>query len=115
MTGALWRSAFVAALFAIHPLRAESVAWVSERKDVLCGMFFMLTLLAYLSYVRHPQSLLRYLLTLFLAALSLMSKPIVVTLPFILLLLDHWPLNRFVLPAGSNTPGKTSNWLGRYP
>jgi protein O-mannosyl-transferase len=94
MTAAIWRSAFVAAVFAIHPLRAESVAWISERKDVLCGVFFMLTLLAYLGYVRKPRSLLRYLLTLFLYALALMSKPVVVTLPFILLLLDYWPLNR---------------------
>ena len=94
---ALWRSAFVAAVFAVHPLRVESVAWVSERKDVLCGVFFMLTLWAYLGYVRKPWSLFRYLVTLFFYALALMAKPVVVTLPFILLLLDYWPLKRIVL------------------
>ena len=75
MTAALWRSAFVAAVFAIHPLRVESVAWVTERKDVLCGVFFMLTLWAYWGYVRRPRSLLRYLSALLLFALGLMSKP----------------------------------------
>ena len=95
MTGALWPSAFVAALFAIHPLRVESVAWISERKDVLSGVFFMLTLGAYLRYVRRPPSLARYLLVVFCFALGLMSKPTLVTLPFVLLLLDYWPLRRF--------------------
>ena len=95
MTGFLWRSAFVAAVFAVHPLRVESVAWVSERKDVLSGLFFMLTLWAYARYVRHPFSLGRYLSVMFLFALGLLSKPMVVTLPFVLLLLDYWPLNRF--------------------
>jgi tetratricopeptide (TPR) repeat protein len=94
MTGALWRSAFVAALFAIHPLRVESVAWVAERKDLLSGVFFMLTLGAYLCYVRRP-SLARYLTVAVVFALGLMSKPMLVTLPFVLLLLDYWPLNRF--------------------
>jgi len=94
MTGSLWSSALVAALFAIHPLRVESVAWVSERKDVLSGLFFVLTLGAYLRYVRHPKSLFHYLLVLFLFALGLMSKPMLVTLPFVLLLLDYWPLGR---------------------
>jgi tetratricopeptide (TPR) repeat protein len=95
MTGRLWRSAFVAAVFAIHPLRVESVAWVAERKDVLSGLFFILTLWAYVRYVRRPFSLGRYLLMVFLFALGLLSKPMVVTLPFVLLLLDYWPLNRF--------------------
>ncbi|MGP8021123.1 MAG: tetratricopeptide repeat protein, partial [Limisphaerales bacterium] len=95
MTGALWRSAFVAAVFAIHPLRVESVAWVSERKDVLSGLFFMLTLGAYVRYVRRPPSWGRYLTVLFLFALGLMCKPMLVTMPFVLLLLDYWPLNRF--------------------
>ncbi len=97
MTGDLWPSAFVAAVFAIHPLRAESVAWVSERKDVLSGLLFILTLGAYVEYVRHPFSLLRYLAVVVLFALGLMSKPMLVTLPFVLLLLDHWPLKRLAL------------------
>jgi protein O-mannosyl-transferase len=95
MTGALWRSAFVAAVFAIHPLRVESVAWVSERKDVLSTFFFMLTLGAYVRYVRDPKSLARYLMVAGAFVLALLSKPTVVTLPFVLLLLDYWPLNRF--------------------
>ena len=94
MTGSLWRSAFVAAVFAIHPLRAESVAWVSERKDVLSGVMFMLTLAAYVYYARRPPSLLRYLLVALLFALGLMAKPMLVTLPLLLLLLDFWPLRR---------------------
>jgi len=93
MTGALWRSAFVAAVFAIHPLHVESVAWIAERKDVLSGVFFVLTLMAYTHYARAP-SIWRYLIVAFAFALALMSKPMVVTLPFVLLLLDFWPLNR---------------------
>ena len=95
MTGALWRSAFVAAVFAIHPLRVESVAWVAERKDVLGTFFFMLTLGAYVRYVRKPNSLARYLMVAVAFVLALLSKPTVVTLPFVLLLLDYWPLQRF--------------------
>ena len=95
MTSALGRSAFVAAVFAIHPLRVESVAWVTERKDVLSGVFFMLTLAAYARYVRQPQSTARYVAVVFLFALGLMSKSMLVTLPFVLLLLDYWPLGRF--------------------
>ena len=83
MTGALWQSAFVAALFAIHPLHVESVAWISERKDVLSAVFFMLTLAAYARYARAP-SIPRYLLVALLFALGLMSKPMLVTLPFVL-------------------------------
>ena len=96
-TGRLWESAAVAALFALHPLRVESVAWISERKDVLSGFFGMLTMLAYVHYVRR-QSLARYALTLLLFALGLMAKPMLVTLPFVLLLLDFWPLHRFKIP-----------------
>src|SRR5216683_462697 len=92
-TGTIWRAAFVAALFAIHPLRAESVVWIEERKDVLSGLFFMLTLAAYLHYTRKP-SLARYLTMSILFAAGLLSKPMLVTTPFILLLLDYWPLNR---------------------
>ncbi len=95
MTGAFWRSAFVAAVFAIHPLRVESVAWVAERKDMLSGLFFMLTVGAYVCYARHPWSLPRYGLVVLLFALGLMCKPILVTLPFVLLFLDYWPLQRF--------------------
>ncbi len=96
LTGALWRSAFAAALFAIHPLRAESVAWISERKDVLSGVFFMLTLWSYARYAREEhRSLARYITTLVLFALGLLCKSTLVTLPFVLLLLDYWPLRRF--------------------
>ena len=136
MTGALWRSAFVAALFALHPLHVESVAWVAERKDVLSTFFFLLTLWAYAALrgslksdsrrsqspkVRSPKSegeaatqitqhapirsitprqLPRHLyaLALLLFALGLMSKPMLVTVPFVLLLLDYWPLQRLQLP-----------------
>ena len=131
MTGALWRSAFVAALFALHPLHVESVAWVAERKDVLSTFFGLLAIWAYARYaksrsqesrmpkpkaatatasrprsvqtgsVQHrfhvPASSRFYLLSLLLFALSLMSKPMLVTLPFLLLLLDYWPLQRLAL------------------
>jgi Flp pilus assembly protein TadD len=93
MTLAFWPSAFVAALFALHPLHVESVAWVAERKDVLSTFFWMLTMWAYLRYVKHP-GVARYLLTLLTFALGLMAKPMLVTLPFVLLLLDYWPLER---------------------
>ena len=99
MTCALWRSAFVAAVFAIHPLRVESVAWVTERKDVLSGLFFMLTLWAYVRYVRQPPLLRRYLVVMLCFVLGLMSKAMLVTLPFVLLLLDYWPLKRFTGPV----------------
>ena len=94
MTGALWRCAFVSAVFAVHPLHVESVAWIAERKDVLSAVFFMLTVLAYLHYTRAP-SIGRYLTVALVLALGLMSKPMLVTLPFVLLLLDFWPLGRF--------------------
>jgi protein O-mannosyl-transferase len=117
MTAAAWRSAFVAIVFAIHPLRVESVAWVSERKDILSGFFFMLTLWAYIRYVRRaeisgqrsamkklpngPQPLtsVDYWLALLFFACGLMSKAMVATLPLLLLLLDFWPLNRFLRPV----------------
>ena len=106
MTGALWRSAFVAAVFAIHPLRAESVAWVAERKDVLSGLFFMLTIWAYVRYTRRPSAG-GYGLLLFLLAFGLMSKPMLVTLPFVLVLLDYWPLNRMGTgPSAPNFPAR---------
>ena len=99
MTATLWPAAFVAALFAIHPLRVESVAWVSERKDTLSGVFFMLTLWAYLRYVRCPQSTPRWRAVVLFFVLGLLSKPMLVTVPFVLLLLDYWPLNRFASAA----------------
>lgn len=94
MTGAVWRSAMVAALFALHPLHVESVAWVSERKDVLSTLFFMLTLGAYVRYANRP-SRVRYGMVFGFLTLGLMSKPMLVTLPFLFLLLDYWPLDRF--------------------
>src|SRR5208283_4464302 len=127
MTKETWKSAFVAALFALHPLHVESVAWVAERKDVLSTFFWMLTIVAYIHYVglrtedgrrkailspssvprppssvlrspssvlRSPSSILRYLAVLIFFALGLMAKPMLVTLPFVLLLLDYWPLQR---------------------
>ncbi len=94
MTGSTWRSAFVAALFAIHPLRAESVVWISERKDVLSGVFFLLMLGAYLRYARRRQFS-SYLLVAVMLILGLLSKAMLVTAPFILLVLDYWPLRRF--------------------
>jgi protein O-mannosyl-transferase len=98
--GTLWTSAFVASVFATHPLHVESVAWVSERKGVLSGLFFILTLLMYAQYaekskVRSPKSRVYYGCTLLSFAFGLMSKPMLVTVPFILLLLDFWPIQRF--------------------
>ncbi len=93
MTGSIWRSAFVAAIFAIHPMRVESVAWIAERKDVLSGVFFMLTLGAYLHYTRKP-SVGRYVTMSIFLACGLMSKATFVAVPVVLLLLDYWPLQR---------------------
>lgn len=94
LTGSLWRSALVAALFTAHPLHVESVAWVAERKDLLSTLLGLLTIHAYLQYVRKPGKS-RYLPALLLFALGLMAKPMLVTLPVVLLLLDFWPLGRF--------------------
>jgi tetratricopeptide (TPR) repeat protein len=94
MTGAIWKSAFVAAVFALHPLHVESVAWIAERKDVLSAFFWMLTLCLYVYYTEKPV-IKRYLLVLFSFVCALMSKPMVVTLPLIMILLDYWPLKRF--------------------
>jgi tetratricopeptide (TPR) repeat protein len=93
MTSAIWLSAFVAAAFALHPLHVESVAWASERKDVLSTFFWMLTMLAYARYAKHP-SIFKYLLLSLAFVLGLMAKAMLVTLPFVLLLLDYWPLER---------------------
>ncbi len=107
MTGFTWRSAFVAALFAVHPLHVESVAWVAERKDVLGALFFLLSLWAYTRYAERPGGG-RYGLVALCFALSLMSKPMGVTLPFVLLLLDYWPLGRIegMSPGGEGATGK---------
>ena len=94
MTKAFWQSAFVASLFALHPLHVESVAWVTERKDVLSTFFWMLTMVAYCHFTER-RNFLRYATVLACFALGLMSKPMLVTLPFVLLLLDYWPLGRF--------------------
>src|SRR5205807_5161121 len=94
ITRSVWSSAFVAAVFAIHPLHVESVAWIAERKDVLSGLFFFLTLLAYFYYTQKP-NVGRYVAMSILFACGLMSKPMLVTLPIILLLMDYWPLGRF--------------------
>ena len=97
MTGALWRSAFVAALFAVHPTHVESVAWVAERKDVLSTCFWIGSMWAYAAWVRKPDWW-RYALSVALLAIGLMAKPMLMTLPFVLLLLDIWPLRRTTVP-----------------
>ena len=99
MTGARWRSAFVAAVFAVHPLHVESVAWAAERKDALSGLLWMLTLHAYASYAEHPGSRRRYAGVLACLALGLLAKPMLVTLPFVLLLLGASPFGRLTLGA----------------
>ena len=103
MTGALWQSCFVAALFALHPLNVESVAWVAERKNVLSTFFWLLTMWAYVHYVEKP-GVKRYGLVALFFALGLMSKPMLVTLPFVLLMMDYWPLGRlkFAQEKGHN-------------
>jgi tetratricopeptide (TPR) repeat protein len=104
MSGSVWPSAFVSAVFAIHPLRVESVAWIAERKDVLSAVFFMLTLLAYARFVRRP-TVTRYVTMSVLFALGLLAKPMLVTLPFVLFLLDYWPLRRI---QSANGKGQTA-------
>jgi len=94
MTGEIWKSAFVAALFALHPLHTETVVWITKRKDVLSAFFWMLTLCLYVFYT-EKQSIKRYLLVFFSFVLALLSKPMVVTLPVVMILLDYWPLKRF--------------------
>ncbi len=95
LTGAIWRSAFVAALFGLHPLHVESVAWIAERKDVLSTFFWFLSIWAYACYCRRPKGGIKfYAASIALFGLGLMSKPMLVTGPFVLLLLDYWPLNR---------------------
>ena len=107
MTGALWKSAILAALFAVHPLHVESVAWVSERKDVLSAVFFFLMLDAYVRYAREA-TITRYLVVTALFVAGLMSKPMLVTAPIVLLLLDYWPLRRFEQIASTTGKAKIS-------
>jgi protein O-mannosyl-transferase len=113
MSQRIWRSAAVAVLFAVHPLHVESVAWIAERKDVLSTFFWLLTLMSYVRYVRHPSFKAYGLMTVFYI-LGLASKPMLVTLPFTLMLLDFWPLQRWNLPrAAHNFPsaGKSGKSL----
>jgi|SRR5208337_673695 Flp pilus assembly protein TadD len=114
MTGAVWKSAFVAAIFALHPLHVESVAWISERKDVLGAFFWMLTLCLYVYYTEKPV-IKRYLPVEISFVCALMSKPMVVTLPLVMILLDYWPLKRFKSKTTGNNlaevlPVKVSLW-----
>jgi tetratricopeptide (TPR) repeat protein len=102
MTGNLWPSAFVAAVFALHPLHVESVAWAAERKDVLSGLFWMLTIAAYIRYAERA-CIRRFLLVVLALCLGLMAKSMLVTLPFVLLLLDYWPLGRLRLASQKET------------
>ncbi len=131
MTAAIWPGAFVAAVFVVHPLHVESVAWVTERKDALSGFFFMLTLWGYVRYVQNRSTIkgqgsggstaaraitsrpwaLDYGLALLFFACGLMSKLMVATLPFLLLFLDYWPLNRFAQPAPGEAGSGESRWL----
>jgi protein O-mannosyl-transferase len=116
LTGTIWASAFVAGVFALHPIQVESVAWAAERKTVLSGLFWLLTMAAYIHYSKQPR-LSRYLLVLLVFGLCIMTKPVVATLPFVLLLLDYWPLDRVrwahqsknTKPAESNQ--KSIGWL----
>jgi tetratricopeptide (TPR) repeat protein len=118
MTAAMWRSAFVAALFALHPLHVESVAWISELKDVLSTFFLFLAIWAYSGYARRPRPA-SYLRVVFWFIMGLMTKPMLVTLPFLLLVLDFWPLNRFPgpasFPAGPRTAAIKTWWIAFRP
>jgi tetratricopeptide (TPR) repeat protein len=118
MTGCLWRCFWVAALFALHPLHVESVAWVAERKDVLSGLFWMLAMLAYARYARVPNWK-RMLVVALMMALGLLAKPMLVTLPLVFLLLDYWPLGRldpsrstFIVARARKSPDDTQRlWM----
>src|SRR5204862_992140 len=110
VTGASWRSALVAALFALHPLHVESVAWAAERKDTLSTFFGLLCLLAYARYVETP-SWKKYALVAAWLALGLMAKPMLVSWPFVLLLLDYWPLRRLEWRPGDRFKRFVKDWL----
>lgn len=109
MTKAVWPSAFVATLFALHPLHVESVAWIAERKDMLSAFFWLLTMWAYVRFVEEGR-IVNYLFVVLFFAFGLMSKPMVVTLPFVFLLLDYWPLERFGL-KNKQPEGKSFSYL----
>jgi hypothetical protein len=113
MTGERWKSSFVAFLFALHPLHVESVAWIAERKDVLSTFFFLLTLLTYAGYSQR-KSWKQYLLSLFFFVCGLMSKPMLVTLPFVLMLLDYWPLERYVSAHAGEACSSMSTLFYRF-
>ncbi|MGD0551369.1 MAG: tetratricopeptide repeat protein [Sedimentisphaerales bacterium] len=110
ITGTIWAGAFVAAVFALHPLQVESVAWAAERKTVLSGLFWLLTMAAYIHYARKP-GFGRYMLLLFVFGLCIMTKPTVVTLPLVLLLLDYWPLERIRRGQSVAATSKSAIWL----
>jgi Tfp pilus assembly protein PilF len=118
LSGTVWLGAFIAGVFALHPIQVESVAWAAERKTVLSGLFWLLTMAAYIHYARQPKAG-RYLLVLLVFGLCIMTKPVVVTLPFVLLLLDYWPLERIrtqnkehrIQNAEVLTQGASLKWL----
>ncbi|MCG6553475.1 MAG: tetratricopeptide repeat protein [Candidatus Magnetominusculus sp. LBB02] len=114
ITGSIYRGGFIAALFATHPLHVQSVAWVAERKDVLSGFFWMLTMWSYLRYVDRGGAR-RYILALVSFICGLMSKPMVITLPFVLLLLDYWPLRRLSAYNESNSQTASSLLIEKIP
>ncbi len=114
MTGRFWPCALVAALFAVHPLHVESVAWVTERKDLLSGLFFLLALRAYLGYVRGPSSRGQYAAVMIFFVLGLLAKPMLVTFPLVLLLLDYWPLGRFA-DSSRRSNALPLQWGRRFP
>jgi tetratricopeptide (TPR) repeat protein len=114
MTGSLWPAFAVAVVFALHPLHVESVAWVAQRKDVLAGFFWMASVLAYSWYVRKP-GVLRYLAVVLPFILGMMSKPVLVSLPLVLLLLDYWPLQRWEAPVFGLSAGKGRLLLEKAP
>jgi len=107
ITALIWPSAFVAAVFALHPLQVESVAWAAERKTVLSGLFWFFTMAVYIWYAKRP-GIGRYVLLFGIYALSIMTKPVAVTLPFVLLLLDYWPLERFTAEHPSTSSGQAA-------
>ena len=109
MTGALWKSAFVASVFAFHPINVDTVAWIAERKNLLSTCFWLIAMLAYFYYTKRPV-LLRYMVVVFSFILGLLAKPMLVTLPFVLLLVDYWPLGRIDL-GQSSTAGVNQNYL----
>ncbi len=113
MTGEVWKSCFVASLFAFHPINIESVAWTSERKSVLSTLFWLLTTWAYINYVQK-QNFARYSIVFLFFILGLMSKPMLVTLPFVFLLLDYWPLNRFKISPANKASQIKNNLLNLF-